>query len=72
VSATQWLGALPLMLGPISLFYLFKLALGTVGGYAALGTLGFIGILFHSVIIDFFSKQYLKQKHQLIRNYKNS
>jgi len=72
VSATQWLGALPLMLGPISLFYLFKLALGTVGGYAALGTLGFIGILFHSVIIDFFSKQYRKQKHQLIRNYKNS
>ncbi|MDD2305285.1 MAG: DUF5687 family protein [Prolixibacteraceae bacterium] len=72
VSATQWLGALPLMLGPISLFYLFKLILGTVGGYAALGTLGFIGILFHSVIIDFFSKQYLKQKHQLIRNYKNS
>ena len=72
VSATQWLGALPLMLGPISLFYLFKMALGTVGGYAALGTLGFIGILFHSVIINFFSKQYLKQKHQLIRNYKNS
>jgi hypothetical protein len=72
VSATQWLGALPLMLGPISLFYLFKLAFGTVGAYAALGTLGFIGILFHSLIIDFFSKQYRKQKHQLIRNYKNS
>jgi len=72
VSATQWLGALPLMLGPISLFYLFKLAFGTIGGYAALGTLGLIGILFHSLIIDFFSKQYRKQKHQLIRNYKNS
>jgi len=72
VSATQWLGALPLMLGPISLFYLFKLVFGTFGAYAALGTLGFIGILFHSLIIDFFSKQYRKQKHQLIRNYKNS
>ncbi len=72
VGASQWLAGLPMILGPVSIFYLFKLALGTVGGYAALGTLGFIGILFHSVIIDFFSKQYLKQKHQLIRNYKNS
>lgn len=72
MGATQWLGALPLMLGPVSLFYLFKLAFGDIGGYIALGTLGFIGILFHSVIIDFFSKQYRKQKHQLIKNYKNS
>jgi len=72
VSATQWLGALPLMLGPISLFYLFKLAFGTIGGYIGLGILGFIGIVFHSVIIDYFSKRYLKQKHQLIKNYKNS
>ena len=72
VSASQWLGALPLMLGPITLFYLFKLAFGDLGSYIALGTIGFIGILFHSVIIDFFSKQYRKQKHQLIRNYKNS
>lgn len=72
VSASQWLGALPLMVGPISLFYLFKLAFGDLGSYIALGTIGFIGILFHSVIIDFFSKQYRKQKHQLIRNYKNS
>ena len=72
VNASQWLGALPLMLGPISLFYLFKLVFGDTGGFAALGTIGFIGILFHSVIIDFFSKQYRKQKHQLIKNYKNS
>jgi hypothetical protein len=72
VSATQWLGAMPLMLGPISLFYLFKLAFGTIGGYIGLGILGFIGIVFHSVIIDYFSKRYLKQKHQLIKNYKNS
>jgi len=72
VSASQWLGALPLMVGPISLFYLFKLALGDTGSYVALGTLGFVGILFHSAIIDYFSKQYRKQKHQLIRNYKNS
>jgi hypothetical protein len=54
------------------LFHLFKLVLGVVGAYAGLGVLGLIGILFHSVVIDFFAKQYRKQKHQLIRNYKNS
>ncbi len=72
VGASQWLSGLPMMLGPLGLFYLFNLAFGAVGGYAALGTLGLIGILFHSVVIDFFSKQYLKKKHQLIKNYKNS
>jgi len=72
VGASQWIAGLPMMLVPIGLFYLCKLAFGPIGGYAVLGTLGFIGILFHSVIIDFFSKQYRKQKHQLIRNYKNS
>jgi len=72
VGASQWLAGLPMILVPIGTFYLGKLVFGTVGGYAVLGTFGFIGILFHSVIINFFSKQYRKQKHQLLRNYKNS
>lgn len=72
VGASQWLAGLPMLLGPIGLFYLFKLGFGVVGGYIGLGILGLIGILFHAVIIDYFSKQYLKKKHQLIKNYKNS
>ena len=72
VGASQWIAGLPMMVVPIGLFYLCKLAFDPIVGYVVLGTLGFIGILFHSVIIDFFSKQYRKQKHQLIRNYKNS
>ena len=72
VGASQWLAGLPMFLGPIALFYLFKLAFGVVGGYVGLGVMGFIGILFHSAIINFFSIKYLKQKHQLIKNYKNS
>jgi hypothetical protein len=59
-------------LQPIGLFYLFKLVFGVVGAYTGLGALGLIGILFHSVVLDFFAKKYLKQKHQLIKNYKNS
>jgi hypothetical protein len=72
MGASQWIAGLPMLFGPIALFYLFKLAFGVVGGYVGLGILGLIGILFHSVIIDYFSKRYLKQKHQLIKNYKNS
>ena len=72
VGATQWLAGIPLLVGPILLFQLFKLLFGSIGGYIGLGALGFIGILFHAVIIEFFSKKYLKQKHQLIKNYKNS
>ena len=72
MNASQWLARLPLLVGPIGLFYLFKLAFGVTGGYIGLGVMGIMGILFHSVIIDFFSKQYLKKKHQLIQNYKNS
>ena len=72
VGASQWLAGLPMFLGPIGLFYLFKLAFGVVGGYIGLGTLGLIGIVFHTAIIDYFAKQYLKKKHQLIKNYKNS
>lgn len=72
MGASQWLGGLPLILGPWLLFYGLKFLIGTNGAYIALGSVGLTGILFHSVIIDFFSKKYLKQKHQLIKNYKNS
>ena len=72
MGASQWVAGLPMLFGPIGLFYLFKLAFGVVGGYVGLGILGLIGILFHSIIIDYFSKRYLKQKYQLIKNYKNS
>jgi hypothetical protein len=72
VGASQWLAGLPMLLGPIGIFYLLKLAFGTIGGYIGIGTIGLIGIFLNPIIIDFFSKQYRKQKHQLIRNYKNS
>lgn len=72
MGVTQWLGGLPLFLVPWLLFTGLRILLGTTGAYIAIGSIGFAGILFHSVIIDYFSKQYLKKKHQLIQNYKNS
>jgi hypothetical protein len=72
VGASQWLAGLPIMLGPILFFYLFKFAFGSIGGYVGLGILGITGIILQPVIVEYFAKRYLKQKHQLIKNYKNS
>lgn len=72
VGAAQWLISLPLFFLPIILFFLFKLVLDFNEAFAALGGIGLIGILLQPVLINYFSKAYLKRKHQLIKNYKNS
>ncbi len=72
VGASQWMAGFPMLIGPIGLFYLLKMVFGTIGGYIGIGAIGLIGILLNPIIINFFSKQYRNQKHQLIRNYKNS
>jgi hypothetical protein len=72
VGASQWLGGLPLFLVPMGLFYLIKILSNATTGFLVLGIMGAVGIILHPVIINYFSKQYLKKKHQLISNYKNS
>jgi hypothetical protein len=72
VGASQWLAGFPLLFGPIALFFLFKLVFGETGGFVGLGGIGLTGIILSPQIINYFSKKYLKQKHQLIINYKNS
>jgi len=72
VGASQWLAGLPMLVIPIGLFYLVKTIFDATTGYIVMGGIGLIGIALHSIIIDYFSKQYLKKKHQLINNYKNS
>lgn len=72
VGASQWLGGLPLLLIPMGLFFLVQTFTDATTGYIVLGSLGFTGIVLHPFIINYFSKQYLKKKHQLIANYKNS
>lgn len=72
VGVSQWLAAFPMMLLPLGLFYGINTFAGAIPAYLALGAIGLIGLLLASSIINFFAKQYRKQKHQLIRNYKNS
>ena len=72
VGATQWLMSLPLILGPILLFALLKLVVVPVAAYVILGAIGLIGILLQPVLINYFAKAYLRKKHELIKNYKNS
>lgn len=72
VGASQWIGSLPMFLVPMGLFYLVKIFTDAITGYIVLGSIGVVGIVLHPVIINYFSKEYLKKKHQLINNYKNS
>ncbi len=72
VGATQWLMSFPVVFGPLAVFGLLSWAFGNIIAYVILGSLGFIGIILHPRLIDYFTKQYLKRKHKMIYNYKSS
>jgi len=72
MGATQWLIAFPLLVGPILVFYLFKWATNSIPALIILGLLGVVGILLQPHLFNYFEKSYNKQKHRLIRDYKNS
>ncbi len=72
VGASQWLISFPLFFGPVLLFYLVKLVAGAVGGYLVLGLLGLAGFLLQPVLINYFSRAFLKEKYTLIKNFKHS
>ncbi len=72
MGATQWLMAFPLIFIPVILFALFKLFLPSMWALLVLGGIGLVGILIQPFLFNYFTDAYLKRKHQLIRNYKNS
>jgi hypothetical protein len=72
MSATQWLIAFPILFGPIAVYGLLALVFGKIVAYFILGGLGLIGIILHPRFINYFTKQYLRKKHQMIAAYKNS
>ncbi len=72
VGASQWLIAFPLLFGPLLLYFLSKLLLGSAGALFVLGGAGALGILLQPYLFNYFSKAYIQHKYQLIRNYKNS
>lgn len=72
MGATQWLMALPLLFIPVILFVLFKLFLPAMGALLVLTGMGVVGILLQPFLFNYFTDAYLKRKHQLIKNYKNS
>lgn len=72
MGAAQWLIAFPLIVGPIVVFYLFKWGLGSVPALTVMGAIGVLGIVMQARLFDYFEKAYQKQKHRMIRDYKNS
>jgi len=72
MGATQWLIAFPILFGPIAVYGLMALVFGKIAAYFILGGLGLIGIILHPRFINYFTRQYLRKKHQMIAAYKNS
>lgn len=72
MGASQWLMTFPVLFGPLAVYGLLSFLLGNIGAYIILGSLGFIGIVLHPRLIDYFSKEYLKRKHKMIAAYKAS
>lgn len=72
MSATNWLISFPILFGPLVVFGLITWAFGTITALAVLGSLGLLGIIFHPRLIDYFTKEYLKRKHQMIAGYKST
>ncbi len=72
MGAAQWLIAFPLLLTPVLIYVLFNLFLPPMGALAVLAGLGLVGILSQPYLFNYFADAYLKRKHQLIKNYKNS
>lgn len=72
MGASQWLMTFPVLFGPLAVYGILSFLLGNVGAYIILGSLGFIGIVLHPRLIDYFSKEYLKRKHKMIAAYKAS
>ncbi len=72
MSASQWLIAFPILLGPMAVYGILTLLLGKIAAYIILGVLGLIGIILHPRLIDYFTEQYLKRKHKMITAYKKT
>ena len=72
MGASQWLISFPLLLGPVVIYFLSKQLLGANGALVVIAACGLIGILLQPHLFNYFTKKYLKQKHSLIKDYKNS
>ncbi len=72
MGAAQWLIAFPMLLVPILIYVLTKLVIPPMASLAILAGLGLVGIIAQPYLFNYFTEAYLKRKHQLIKNYKNS
>lgn len=72
MGASQWLISFPILFGPLLIYGLFTMIAGSLAAQVILGLLGLTGIVLHPRLLDYFSRQYLLRKHQMIAAYKKS
>ena len=70
MGASQWLISFPILFGPLAVYGIIAAIFGNIVAYIVLGSLGFLGIIFHPRIIHYFTNQYIKRKHTMIAAYK--
>lgn len=70
MGASQWLISFPILFGPLAVYGIIAAIFGNIVAYIVLGSLGFLGIVFHPRIIHYFTRQYLKRKHKMVAAYK--
>ncbi|WP_255702632.1 DUF5687 family protein [Antarcticibacterium sp. 1MA-6-2] len=70
MGAIQWLVALPLIVIPVLLFWLFNRFISYESGVAFLFMLGLLGLIFRSHIINFIAQVYKRNKYVMIQGFK--
>lgn len=62
--------ALPKIVLPIIIFYVFKILFGTTMGFVALGTIGLMGLLFRNLAFSLVESVYKEEKYDTLEAYK--
>jgi hypothetical protein len=70
MGATHWLSMLPgfilpiLILWPFNYYHLPRL------GYAAIGVIGIIGLIFHKSLLSFVTRQFMKNRYAMAKGFR--
>lgn len=72
MSASNWLISFPILFGPLILYALLSAVTSGTIALIVMSLLGLIGIVLHPILLNKFSKAYLKRKHRMIAGYRQS
>ena len=72
VGLNNFINVIPLLLGPVLLFWLFQALFGFAGALAAMALLSLTGLLLHRTLIAMASRFFLKNRYKIAEGYRSS